>query len=642
MSAPTPMEHGVIVHCLAGIRRRLWSVRLVERCILAIQWGAIIGLCLGGNRLLREPLPWENFPWTSLLLALLPLIAAGWLFRAAKRFQSLGLSVMLIHITAGLTAFLSVAMLVLVLAPLGKVIPVWCVPTATIIAFVSIAAATVRMIDNHSAAIYVDQQVGLHERVSTALEMLETSAKSPLENVFRAPVIASALAACQQVRTAKVGYHRLDSRIYALAALVAIAAASLTLIPPMPARAISVRKPSTIIVKQSKDLREVLKELEDKKLPNDKITQEQLKPLQNAITQLQNGNMSQIESNAILNEAKEQMKREQEAMAASDKVQDMLRQMGQTQDLAKAAEAVKGSQMQQAKGDAAAAEQQKSADQALKNAAETLANRMKSGQMSDAEKQDLANQLQKAADKAAADPQLQKDLQNAADAAKSGDANQLSQSMQSAGQRMGQQSAGSQMSQQAVKQAMSEIDKMQNGAQGSQSTMAQNGNQGNQGDQGGKPGDNQGQNQNGSAQASNGSGKQPGPDGSNSASPGPGPMNGQEGSNGSTMLEGRSGPGDQKEGPTGTVKTFVRLYDANATDTNGTQQKVGSFINPIHPASGTMDVMGTADEKDSQIKTYADVLPEARKQAIDELTRQEYPPQYQDMVREFYNDTPRK
>jgi hypothetical protein len=107
------------------------------------------------------------------------------------------------------------------------------------------------------------------------------------------------------------------------------------------------------------------------------------------------------------------------------------------------------------------------------------------------------------------------------------------------------------------------------------------------------------------------------------------------------MLEGRSGPGGRDDGPLHGKNSFVRIYDSRSTDTNGSQEKVGSFINPLNgPANGSVDVMGSADDKNSQIKTYSDVLPEARQQAMDELTRQEYPPQYQEMVRQFYNDAP--
>jgi hypothetical protein len=638
-------EQRLIVRCLTVIRRRHFGVRLVERLALALQWSAAVALCLTGARLLREPLSWESLPWCAMLLSLIPLAGAYWFYRNAATFQHLGLSTSLLRGTAILTALLAAAMLALLFLPIGRQIPVWSVPAATIIAFMILAAATTRMIDVRAAAIYVDQQIGLHERVSTALELLTTPPGSSPPSAFHAPVIASALDACQQVRTARIGYRRLDSRAYALAALVAIAAASLTLVPPAPARAVALRKPNTILVSKSKDLHDLLQELEDKKLPNDKVTAEALKPLQNAVTRLQEGTMSQIESSALLSEAKAQLKREQEAMAAADKVQDTLKAMSSTKDLANAADALKRSEMQAAEGNTAG-DQRQSAAEALKAAAGALADKMSSGKMSDAEKKELADKLQAAAGQAGADPQLQKDLQSAADAARNGNSRQLAQSMQSAGQRLGQQSAANQMSRQAMNRAMAEIDRMQ--GNGNQSTMGQPGEQqagSGQGQQGeGRNGDSGGL-ASGNTPGSSGGQQQPG-GGAPGSGQGPAdvPMNNSGTSgNGSTMMEARGSPDRIQGQPLGGKGTFVRVYDSTSINTSGNQEKVGSHINPLQsPAVGTAEVLGAADKNDPTIRTYKDVLPDARQQAMDDMARQEYPPQYQEIIRQFYNETPKK
>jgi hypothetical protein len=562
--------------------------------------------------------------------------------------------VRLLYVTATLTVALSLLMLVLVISQKAPHIPTWLVPTATIGSFVLLAAATVRMVNARTAAIFVDQQVGLNERVSTALEILNSPAPtSPLQAAFNAPVIASALKACQEVKTARVGYSRLGSRTYALAAVAATATVCISLLPPVAAQARAVRGPTIAVVKTTKDLQQVFKELEEKKLPNDKITAERLKPLQTAIQQLQQGNMSQIEANSVLNEAKEQMKRDQEALAASDKVQEMLRQMSQTQDFSKAADEMKEAEMRQAAGDSNAANQQKNAQDTLKNSANSLADKVKNG--TDAEKKDIADKLQAAADKAKSDPQLQKDLQSAADAARKGDSSQMSQSMQDAGDHMGQQQANEQTSQDSVNRAMSEIDRMQ--GSGTESTMGsppgqdgagqqQSGggdqaNQGNQGQQNGAQGNqagNQASGQNGQGQGNSGGSQQAsaGGDGGD----GKGSQNSNAG--GSTNFEnkGSAGPSNDK-GPIGGTGSFVRIYDQRVNQSNGAQEKVGSFINPLGQANGSTDVMGAADKSDPSIKTYADVLPEARQRAMEEMSRQEYPPQYQEMVKQFYQEQPK-
>src|SRR5205807_142753 len=102
--------------------------------------------------------------------------------------------------------------------------------------------------------------------------------------------------------------------------------------------------------------------------------------------------------------------------------------------------------------------------------------------------------------------------------------------------------------------------------------------------------------------------------------------------NGSTNLEQRGGPGDKnQDAPLGGRNTFVRIYDERKIDSKGSEEKVGSRINPLAgPANGSMEIKGDADKTDSKITTYHDVLPSIRQQNMDELSRQEIPPQYQD------------
>jgi hypothetical protein len=636
---PTPAnspEYSTIIRCLSRIRRRHWSVRLLERSVLALQWSSALSLFLTSSYLLRHPLPWENYPWTAMLLSLIPIAASAWLLRRAPNFP-------FIRLATALTALLSCASLVLLFWPKGLIIEVWMVPTATISAFVILAAASVRRLDFRAAAIYVDQQVGLHERVSTALELLQTPVNSQLENAFRAPVIASALDACIHVSVARIAYGRLNSRHYSLAALLLLVALGATYIPATPARAQPLKKPNVIAVKQATDLHELLKELAEKQPPNDKTTQNALKPLENAVTKLQDGTMSPIESSAVLNEARAQLQKEQELMAAADKVADALKAMNQTRDFAQAAQGMKNAEAQ--KGDGTISEQQKTAAEAMKGSAQAMADKMSSGKMSEDEKKDLADQLQAAADKASGDPQLQKDLQTAADAARQGNSQQLASSMQSAGQRMAQQSAANHASQNAINRAMAEIDKMQSNSPGSQSTMGAPGQQTAQNSASGGQNGDQNPGNSGQSGAQANAGGQPGDGQGGGSSPPKGQAPGGQSNrgDGSTMMEQRGAPDRLQGQPLGGQGTFVRIYDASATETKGNQEKVGSRINPLQaPAVGTAEVFGPADKNSSTIKTYSDVLPDARQQALEELNRQDYPPPYQDLVRQFYSEPAKK
>jgi len=70
---------------------------------------------------------------------------------------------------------------------------------------------------------------------------------------------------------------------------------------------------------------------------------------------------------------------------------------------------------------------------------------------------------------------------------------------------------------------------------------------------------------------------------------------------------------------------------------------VGSKINPLGGAAkGTMDVMGPADKNDPAFKTFADVLEDNHQRMMEELDRQEYPAQYKDMIKAFYQDQGKK
>jgi len=642
-----------IILCLGRIRVRLWLVRVMERSAVALAWGGVVGVMLTTAWLLRV-----RFAGWATVVALVPVAlgALAWMYamKLEKKSRVLGIggvSAGLARVGAVATAVLAVGMTAAVWGATGAgAVPAWGIMVAAAVVFVVLAVGSVRMIDARSAAIFVDQQVGLNERVATALELLEQPAASALEAAFRAPVIASAVGACQRVKTAKVAYGRMDGRVYAVAATVAIAAVAVSLMTPLPAQARTVKKMSPVIVTNAKNLQEVLKEMEQKRLPNDKVTADKLKPLEQALGQLKQGDMSAIESSAMLDQAKREMQRDKEQTEASDKVQQMLKKMEQTQDFAQANDPMKDAHMQEAQGNANAGSQKAAAEKGINDAAKGMADKMRGGQMSDKDKKDLADGLNKAAKQAAGDPQLQKDLQDAADAAKSGDADKMQQSMQAAGDRMGEQRANQAMSQDSVNRAMAEIDRMQGNSGGTQSTMGQSadgnpgsqGNQGNQGNQGqngeGQNGENQGGQQGGQGQqASSGQGQE-GTQAGGQAGPGQGGGQPGQGSEASSMMENRGGPGDQHEGgPIGRKESFVRIYDQRTTETNGTTEKVGSHINPLGgPAAGTTEVMGNADKTDATIRTYADELPAARQKMMDELDRQEIPPQYQDLVREFY------
>jgi hypothetical protein len=362
--------------------------------------------------------------------------------------------------------------------------------------------------------------------------------------------------------------------------------------------------------------------------------------------------MSPLEATAALEQARAQMRREQEARDAADAVQDALRQMESTRDMASATDPLKEAKMQGAAGDSKAGAKQEQAKAGLDKATKDLASKMAGGNMNAEDRKKLADGLRNAAGKAGADSQLQSALQNAANAAENGNAQDLANNLQNAGERMADQQANQALSQDAVNRAMEAIDKLAQGGMSAGEQSAKN----NAGSQGQNGGNNSGTCPNcggaGCEQCQGGQGQSGGQSmakadtGQNGAQQqggegqgeGGGKGDGKEQGSGSTNFHQRGGPGDQYQGDQiGAKGTFVRIYDQKQIESRGAQEKVGGKINPLGQAVGTVQVMGQAEKTDPDIKSYADELPGARQRAMDDLNRQEIPPQYQEMVKEFYS-----
>src|SRR5262249_53017015 len=146
---------------------------------------------------------------------------------------------------------------------------------------------------------------------------------------------------------------------------------------------------------------------------------------------------------------------------------------------------------------------------------------------------------------------------------------------------------------------------------GDQSAGQQGGSQGQQGQQGG--GEQNGQQQGGGrrgegagdkAGGNSGNGQQNGSNGQGNG----GRPHGHDG--GSTTLHAPSGPGDHSPGKAiGSSETYVRVYDSVKTQTQGETEKVSGQINPLAPASGTIQVLGEGEKSDPTIQTYESQLP---------------------------------
>jgi hypothetical protein len=104
------------------------------------------------------------------------------------------------------------------------------------------------------------------------------------------------------------------------------------------------------------------------------------------------------------------------------------------------------------------------------------------------------------------------------------------------------------------------------------------------------------------------------------------------------MFESRGGADpEMASNKIGKRNTFVRIYDERRTNSSGSQEKIGSHINPLGgPAKGSMEIKGQADLGDSKIQGYKEAMRDLRPKLMDELNRQEIPPQYRDLIKAFY------
>lgn len=661
MGAARPAEYTTILSCLATIRRRLFTVRLMERLALGLATGAAVALPVIGARLLRD-----RYPEWAAVVALLPGVAAGLMWVRAWRWAMAGIPAGLIRLGAGVAVLgLLLALAVVVSPAVAGVLSVPWLAGIVVAAGAVVGASTVRPVAPQAAAIFVDQQVGLRERVSTALELLDGPAPaSRVEAAFRQPLVASAVQACAAVKHARVGYARLDRRVYAIAATAAIAAVGLAFLTPLPAIATQQRKPYVKVVESTAKLADKLKEIEEQqKHGTDPALDKKLQPLKDALADLRKGNMSPFEAGAKLSEARAELQKEKDQMDAADSVEKALEKMKAMDQLSAAADKAKEAEAQAGSDPGAASAKKAEAQNTIKAAADATA--AKAGGMTDGEKKDMADGLKAAADQAKDNPELQKSLNDAASAAEKGDTKKLSEALADAAGKMGQQSGQRQVTGQALKDAMDAIDQANaggksadeqlasgtssaersGGQQGEQNSGGQQGEQKSGGQQGGQPGGQQnGQpgGEQGGQQSAQGGGPQQGnqPGDQQGSQAGQGQSGDQTaGSNGSTNFHNPGGPGDQKVGgPIGRQTTMVKIYEETHIQSAGDTLKVQGQLNPKGPAAGTAEVMGEADRNASQIGSYGSQLPAARQKAMDDLQTQQIPPQYRDVIRSYYEN----
>ena len=656
-------EYQVIARSLNRVRRRLWFVRAGERAVVGLAWGAAAALFFVGARLVVD---WSS--WVSVTIAAFPVVPAAWMWREARKARGVVANTFLIRIFSVLTVLLAAGTVAAFSSAVAIHAATWAFAALPLAVFAIAGAATVRAVDAKTAAIFIDQQVGLKERVSTALDFLNVAPASPMEAAFRQPVLASAVEACNSVGRAKIGYARADQRLYATAATVAIAAVAVSFLTPLPAAARTSEKQYAVVVEKGKKLEKILEELAQKPENSNEEAKSKLKPLKTTLAELKKGNISPFEAEERLSEERADLQKTKDEQEATDRVEKAL-------DNIKDMEQVKQATDDMKKGDAAHADGQsspgdsKDGRQAMKDATGALGNKL--GGMSKDEKDKLAKGLEDAAKSATGAPDLKDALNKAAESVRKNDGGGLASNLNQAGESMSK-GGNPGLSGQALKDAMDAIDRASAGGHGGDEDRAKQGtgpgNEGNTGGQaassqqqgGGQQGGQQGggqqqmgqqgggqQNggQQGGGQRGAGAGQTAGGEQGNGKQNGmSGQGNGgqeQNSGGGSTNLHAPSGPGEFGEHAVGRAvggsESYVRVYDEQRTQTQGETEKVSGQINPLAPAAGTIHVLGQGEKSDPTIQTYNSQLPAARKRAMDDLQTQQVPPQYRDLIREYYN-----
>jgi len=692
------MQQGVILNLLQHIARRLWLTHLVERAAVAQAIAGGVAICLVLARWVHD-----RYIFLAVVLALLPLLLMvtallglarrQWRGRLTGRavhttWQTLPLHRRIVLVTA---ALLCVAAAVIFGLPVASHLKMWMIPSVVGAACLLAAFLTLPTVTHRAAAIFVDRQAGLQEKVTTALEWTHVGPAAPLEEGFRTPLLQSAAAACQQVHIARAGYARLDPRMYGIMLAAALVAGLLTTLQPLQASLRAPRPGLLATSKASDTLAEALAQLEkqhkDTTPAADKTVLEPLRQVAKTLRQ-SDEEVDKLEKELRVADQAREFKEMAERQDADQKTQQEMNRDEALGALAKAAEEMRQAAMA-GDGGAASAEGQKA--QALKDieqAAAAAGDKLGAGKMGQDEKEKLKGALARAAGNAAKDPQLKQAFQGAAAAVDKNDGKGLAQNLTAAGTRMAEQTAqksmtreeltrasqaldqaaremggGSQAEQQAAAQGAGQTGSQSGGGAGDDKPSAQNGSAGGEQNGGPQGGGHEGGGQQGGGQQSAGgqdgqepsAGQQPGQSGGqqaggqNGAGQGGQQPGGQaagngatasadNGGNGSTNLKQMGAPGSHNNPrQAGGVGEFVKIYGEKPIASQGATNKVLGKINP-GGAVGSTDVQAMADKADQTLIEYSKEMPAARQAAESAIAKDKIPPQYRDFIREYFDE----
>ncbi len=404
-----------------------------------------------------------------------------------------------------------------------------------------------------AAARYFDLQFGLGERISTALELARRKIVAP-EWLAR-DQLADALDAARAV-TPRARLPLRVRRIEWLSLLLAAALVAASL--AIPNRQFTVlaqlQAVKQAVAQQVKALEAIRQQVKDDPRLTDAQKEQLTQPLNEAIAQLQTGDLTQQQAVSALTQAQQQLQQlaDPNALAQGQALQSAGQQLAQNSASQAVGEALQNSD--------------------LNAAAQALGN-IDTSQLSAAQQQQLAQSLSQAASQLqSTNQQLAQQLQSAADALQNGDTQAAQSALSAAANTLSAQASQVTTAQAAAsaagqvangRQSVAQAGQAQQGAQG----QGQGGQQGQNGQSQNGQGAGQGQGQGASQGQGEGQGSGAGRGESNGST-------GQGGEAGSTTGPSNNGPGD------GGVRTYEPIYSP---------YHLGGTGGPDVPLSGTGD-----------------------------------------------------
>ncbi len=497
--------------------------------------------------------------------------------------------------------------------------PLAVVPAALVIGALVRLARPIRLRD---AAVYLDRQADLEERVATAYELMRAGNRGALTPL----VLAQADEVCRKFRPGMIRYSRRLGREARYLVVGLVACGAVLFVPPLKTQAFVEEQDYRAHRREAiEELTRAMERIEPKQLEGDEELQELMREMERTAETLRNSALAPERDLAEMARLKSEFEKERARREAERELRDKVR------------EARKTAGMAQELGEAGRGQRRK------------LAEKMAEGSLSPEEERAMrrvADAAAKAAD-AAGDRKLAESAARVLDAVRSGEgsAESLSEDLENVAEASrraaGRGSGEAQAREEKIARAIEAIDRAKRTAagQGGGSTAAS----------GGQPGKGSGAGQ-GSAQKGGGGRHQtcPACGGSGKTASGKscptcngtgvvrGGRNASAGS-GSTNLDRGSGPGGRSEQEeVNPEREWARIYRSRSIEHQNERKHVSGILDPQGPSAGKVTIRGGAAPDERARLTFRRSLEEAAKAREEAIEETRIPADMKDLVRRYF------